>query len=456
VVKAKLEVGKKLCLKHNESAVNTGKYRDIDNRIGGECANKKPRNLQEICYFSPNLVKRRKKFVCHKPELSSISEKTMLSYWERDAWTQYDVVIIGAGIIGLSTAISLKEHSPKLSVAVLERGLIPSGASTRNAGFACFGSLTEILHDIAANGEEATAELVRARYAGLHLLRQRLGDEACGYEQHGGAELLFENNVSALDQLERVNSVLGEIFPQKAFYVNNAAIAQNGFNTEHVKALVQSDFEGQIHSGKMMRSLTALAQERGVMLFFGADVQQIEERDAATRLHVRHNEEITVMEAAQVVLCTNAFTAQFAPDLGITPGRGQVLVTSPISELRFRGVFHFDEGFYYFRNISSPEGQRILCGGGRNMAFAAEKTTALELNDTIQQELERLLHEVIAPGAEFSVEQRWSGIMGFHQSKLPIVRRVRERVVVGFGCNGMGVALGSTIGGQTAECLLKQ
>jgi glycine/D-amino acid oxidase-like deaminating enzyme len=316
--------------------------------------------------------------------------------------------------------------------------------------------LTEILHDIAANGEEATAELVRARYAGLHLLRQRLGDEACGYEQHGGAELLFEKNVSALDQLERVNTVLGDIFPQKAFYLNNAAIAPNGFNTERVKALVQSDFEGQIHSGKMMRSLAALAQERGVMLFFGADVQQIEEGGAEVRLHLRHNDDFVVMQATQVVLCTNAFTSRFAPELGIVPARGQVLVTTPINGLRFRGVFHFDEGFYYFRNVSSPEGQRILFGGARNMAFEAEETTALTLNDTIQQELERILRNVIAPDEQFSIEQRWSGIMGFHASKLPIVRRVRERVVVGFGCNGMGVALGSTIGGQTAECLLKQ
>lgn len=377
----------------------------------------------------------------------------MLSYWEHDAWTHYDVIIIGAGIIGLSTAISLKERSPKLSVAVLERGLIPSGASTRNAGFACFGSLTEILHDIAANGEDATAAVVHARYSGLQLLRKRLGDEACGYEQHGGAELLFENNLSALDHLDHVNAMLAEIFPQQAFYLHNARIADNGFDTARVKAVVQSDFEGQIHSGKMMRSLTALAQERGVMLLFGAEVQHIEERSQDVRLHIRHNDQTSILQARQVALCTNAFTSQLAPELGVVPARGQVLVTTPIGGLPFRGVFHFDEGFYYFRNVASPEGQRILFGGGRNLAFEAEETTALTLNDTIQNELERILREVIVPKAEFSIEHRWSGIMGFHRSKLPIVRRMGERIVVGFGCNGMGVALGSTIGAETAECI---
>ena len=61
---------------------------------------------------------------------------------------------------------------------------------------------------------------------------------------------------------------------------------------------------------------------------------------------------------------------------------------------------------------------------------------------------------MIIPGEEVRIAERWSGIMGFHSSKLPIVRRIRERVSVGFGCNGMGVALGSTIGAETAKCVL--
>lgn len=378
----------------------------------------------------------------------------MLSYWEQDAWTQYDFVVVGAGIIGLSTALSLKEQRPHSSVAVLERGFIPSGTSTRNAGFACFGSLTEILSDMQTNGEEATVRLVHARYAGLDVLRKRLGDLACGYEQHGGFELLFENNVAALEQIERINTALRDIFPRAAFYERSDLIAEYGFGTKRVKAIVKSDFEGQIHSGRMMRSLAALAQERGVMLLWGADVRQIDHEPTAVQLHLKHNDESLTIRAAQVVLCTNAFTSTFAPELGIKPARGQILMTSPIANLPFRGVFHFDEGFYYFRNVSSPEGERILLGGGRNLDFDTEETTALALNTTIQQELERLLQKMILPERSFTIEQRWSGIMGFHASKLPIVQRTHERLVVGFACNGMGVALGSTIGADTARCAL--
>ncbi|MGZ5243758.1 MAG: hypothetical protein ACXWW0_07675 [Bacteroidia bacterium] len=33
----------------------------------------------------------------------------MLSFWERESFLHYDIIIIGSGIVGLSTAISLKE-----------------------------------------------------------------------------------------------------------------------------------------------------------------------------------------------------------------------------------------------------------------------------------------------------------------------------------------------------------
>lgn len=386
----------------------------------------------------------------------------MVSYWQRDVWNRYDFIVVGAGIIGLSTAISLKELHPSRSVVVIEQGFMPNGASVRNAGFACFGSLTEILHDIGINGEEATVKVVRARYAGLQLLRKRLGDEACAYEEHGGYELLFEHNLSALDHRQRINALLADIFPAPVFHECNHHISEFGFDTTRVKALVRSDFEGQIHSGIMMRSLAALAQERGVVLLWGAEVQRVESNSAEARLTLQHGEESLTIGGTQVAVCTNAAIGRLlgehlgndASDISITPARGQVMITSPIASLPFRGTFHFDEGFYYFRNVSSTEGQRILMGGGRNLDFDTERTSILALNTTIQQELERLLREMIAPGYDFSIQERWAGIMGFHQSKLPVVRRVGERLVIGFGCNGMGVALGSTIGEETARCLV--
>ena len=62
-------------------------------------------------------------------------------------------------------------------------------------------------------------------------------------------------------------------------------------------------------------------------------------------------------------------TASLLPNIGITagitPARGQIIVTEPIDDLPWTGCHHFDEGFYYFRNI----GNRVLLGGARNQDF---------------------------------------------------------------------------------------
>jgi glycine/D-amino acid oxidase-like deaminating enzyme len=122
-----------------------------------------------------------------------------------------------------------------------------------------------------------------------------------------------------------------------------------------------------------------------------------------------------------------------------------------LENLSWQGAFHFDEGYYYFRNV----GKRVLFGGGRNLAFETETTTQFECNTTIFSALEQLLREVILPGKSFEIEQQWSGIMGFSEDKQPIVQKISSKIILGFACNGMGVSLASTIGDEVAALLLE-
>ena len=100
----------------------------------------------------------------------------MLSIWEKESFIEYDYIVIGAGITGLSTALSLREKKEGARILVLERGLLPTGASTKNAGFACIGTIGEKLHDLAIMGEENMCSLMAKRYEGLQKLRKRVGD----------------------------------------------------------------------------------------------------------------------------------------------------------------------------------------------------------------------------------------------------------------------------------------
>lgn len=372
----------------------------------------------------------------------------MLSFWEKDFFIEYDHIIVGSGIVGLSTAISLKEKKPDSRVLVLERGVFPTGASTKNAGFACFGSLSEIAADLKKLSEEEVFNLVKLRWDGLQLLRNRLGDERIDFQNYGGYELLRESELVALDELDRINHLLYPLFGKTVYSICNERIHSFGFPAKAVNTLIFNPLESQIHSGKMMKNLIQLAAEKGVEILTGAQVVAFEEKADSVELAIADG---PTFRAQQVAFCTNAFSKWFFPKFDLEPGRGVVLVTKPIQNLKLKGTYHYEEGYYYFRNYQD----RVIFGGGRNIDFDTEKTTNFDINQQILNKLKSDLEEIILPNQSFEVEHVWSGIMAFGPNKKPIVQRQSERVCVGVRLGGMGVAIGSKIGLELAELMLQ-
>lgn len=380
-----------------------------------------------------------------------VENTAMLSLWEKQSFITYDYAIIGSGIVGLSTAISIKEKQPNASVVIFERGLLPTGASTKNAGFACFGSISELLEDINALGHEQTLELVMERYLGLAKLRERVGDEALGYRGYGGYELIREQESYCLEEIGQVNELLSNLFEKKAFEERKGMVKAFGFNNKIVKSIIYSRYEGQIDSGKMMKSLITMAQQHGINILTGAHVEQIERGGEGAAIQLRDSTYETIQfNAKKIAICTNAFTKKLVPDIDLAPGRGIVLVTKPVNNLKFKGVFHCEKGYYYFRNY----GDRVLFGGGRNLAYEEETTTNFQINERILQELKYQLTTVILPDTPHEIDYTWAGIMAFGPNKQPIIRKQTENIYLGVRLGGMGVAIGSRMGDRLAEMML--
>ncbi|KXB96996.1 MAG: hypothetical protein AA908_09105 [Chlorobi bacterium NICIL-2] len=372
-----------------------------------------------------------------------------VSFWEQEEFLRADVCIVGAGIIGLSIAAELLERQPELRVVVLERGSLPTGASTKNAGFACFGSPTELVRDASTLGIEKVCQLVEQRKRGLERLRSRLGDRAIGFEQCGGYELLWGRHTRVLDWLDELNALLRPIFGNEYVRRADERIASFGFGSA-VEHLLELPHEGRIHTGRMMRALLGYVASRGALVLCGTPVERIETEQRAVTLIARSPSagELRFRSSAAAV-ATNALAPALGNCVHATPGRGQVLIPEPLDQLPWDGVFHFDEGYFYFRNV----GTRILFGGGRNLDFEGETTDELAITERIQAQLEEYLRSVIVPGATVRIAQRWAGIMGFREPALPAIAWCSERVLQAFGCNGMGVALGSLVARDAAEQL---
>ncbi|MBU3699574.1 MAG: FAD-binding oxidoreductase [Candidatus Kapabacteria bacterium] len=375
----------------------------------------------------------------------------MRSFWESQTWSESDVVIIGGGLIGMQTALELASKRPGERVMVLERGLIPSGASTRNAGFACIGSLSEVAADIDLLGRDAALDIVQMRFDGLNGLRSTCEGYDIGYLHHGGNEIFLEDHPS-LERIVEINDLLSEVTGTTTFQLRSDLISAFGF-ADRVRHLVHSPIEGSLDSGKLVDVLWSKAQRAGVRIRTGAQVLGIEETSGGVNLTLRAGADEHLVKAGSAVIATNAWIPDLVKDheaSRIVPARGQILVTEPLAAMPLKGTYHFDEGYVYFR----PVGNRILLGGARNLAFEEEQTTSHDITDLIQGALEALLREVIAPSqSNVSIDHRWSGTMAFSPSKHPIVERVSPHVVVAFGCNGMGVALSSSIAKRITEVL---
>jgi glycine/D-amino acid oxidase-like deaminating enzyme len=346
----------------------------------------------------------------------NIAEMSYHSYWEREEWLKSpDLLIIGGGIVGASTALFYKKQFPSHDILIAERGQFPTGASTRNAGFACIGSISEHL-------------------AGLKLLRQTMGDDSVSYEHTGGYEIFTDRDdfECCSKQIEYFNRVLKERLNIDRVY--------NSLSFSGYPAIYNS-VEGALNSGLLMRSLHSRLAREGVRTLWNSEALNADSGEVTFRSGLKMNSE-------KIVVATNGFSSHLT-ETKVEPARGYIFTTKPIANLAWRGTFHFHEGYVYFRNI----GDRLLLGGARHVALQDERTDQFGINKKIRDWLIQFANETLKLPEDWEIDQEWSGIMGFTENKEPVVKKVKNGVWIAAGLSGMGIAIGMEVGRKTADLI---
>ena len=374
----------------------------------------------------------------------------MFSYWEQKNFFRYDLIVVGSGFTGLSTAINFKKKHPKAKVLVLEKGILPTGASTKNAGFACFGSLTEILDDFWKMTPDEISSLIERRYKGLRQIRKKFGDATLRYRDSHGFELLEGNNLGAARQLGEVNKLLKSLFKKDVFSIVKKP--ENFGFSDRVKLVIENHFEGELDPGAYLGALWEMASILGIRVLTGVAVVEVQKDEGNVLAEDAGKDRVFEFKGDKVAICTNAFTKKLWPESDFEPGRGLVLLSKPIAgKIPWTGSFHMDKGYVYFREIDG----RLLIGGARNKDFENEKTLEFETNPKIKTHLEKLAAEVIFPGRPLEWEMEWTGIMAFGPKKSPLIQSIGEKTAVAVRLGGMGVAIGWQVGKELSQLLSK-
>ena len=355
-----------------------------------------------------------------------------LSYWEEKHYFEdNDLVVIGAGIVGLSTALAAKTLRPDLKILVLERSTLPSGASTKNAGFACFGSVTELISDSEHMKYEDQIALIKMRWDGLQLLQSNVTRADMSYRSRGGVEVLVGDDtlqMSALDNIDKYNEMVSEAIGLKDCF---SIVDQHLSESFHNKA-IYNQYEGELNPMHMMSSLQHKVLKLGVNILYGVDVHSV--NSGVINLATKE------IESPKIAVCTNGLSRALLPQLALQAVRNQVYVTEILVNNPLQSCYHFDQGYVYFREIDN----RILIGGARNLYSEQETTDQFGQTDNLKVYLKSFVEERITK-RPIQFEYEWSGILGVGETKEPIIEEVTEGLFVGVRLGGMGVAIGSGV-----------
>jgi glycine/D-amino acid oxidase-like deaminating enzyme len=332
-----------------------------------------------------------------------------------------DVEIVGAGITGISAALTLVAAGKR--VRVHEARSVASGASGRNGGFALRGGAMSYDRAREQLGAERAAEYWRLTEAALDRLASLGGD---ALRRTGSLRLAVDD--AEAEELRREFD----------------ALRADGFAAEWRTGLVGGRFPAAIlhpddaatQPARLVRGLAARAAEAGVAI-------------------VEHHrvESLGDLRAEQVLVATDGYPSGLLGVLGesIVPTRGQVLVTEPVAERLFECPHYARHGFDYWQQ--TPDG-RIVLGGFRDLDLDAEYTHEEATTPAIQHALEAFVAELV--GRNVPIAKRWAGIFGSVRDLLPLVGRVpgSDRAWVAGGYSGHGNVLGYVCGDLVARAML--
>lgn len=372
----------------------------------------------------------------------------MLSFWESKSWIENnDYTIVGGGLVGIQCAIHLKLKMPSSEVLVIERGVLPSGASTKNAGFACFGSIGELESDRRSMGEDYIQSLIMERYEGLQYLMESLGKQEIDFEKTGGVELFTSKEQAHLTNCKMMIPFYNNVM-KNALNINDCfSLDKIDFGSNLLSSAIKNNEEGAINTGRMMITLIKKAYTLGVKFLWSTFVKSYTKGDKQSFIIEASND--LCIHTDHLLFTTNAFTKSLITNIEVEPFRNQVIVTRPISNLSLNGTYHMKNGYVYFRNV----GNRILLGGGRHKFMKDEATTEIETSEQVILWLKSFLKQYIHQ-EEVEIEYAWSGILAGGNDKSPIIKKIDENLYVGVRLGGMGIAIGSLVGKRLADLVI--
>ncbi len=359
---------------------------------------------------------------------------------------EVETVVVGAGIVGLSTAYWLTRSGRR--PLVLDADGIASHASGRNAGYLMTGTAEPYTWLVGAIGEAAAFRLWELSSENRELLRGELLDAGkidCEFTPEGGWIAAMADDPAQ----ERALRESGELLAARGFQIEwrEAAEVRRASGSGHLGGALFLPRDGGLDPARLCRGIARLVAGAGGEVRTGVRVRRLEPEGGRVRIVTDGGH----LLAGRVVLALNAYAPALLPHLcgEIRPVRGQIFATAPGAR-DLTGVWYVNDGYEYLRQL--PDGTLIL-GGCRRVARETEVGYEETPTAQVQGALEGFLRDAFPRFADRPIRHRWAGIMAFTPDGLPRTGEVPgiPEAIYAAGFNGHGMSLGFATGKWLAE-----
>jgi D-hydroxyproline dehydrogenase subunit beta len=346
----------------------------------------------------------------------------------------YDVVIVGAGIVGAACADAFAGRG--LRVAIVDRDVVGSGATAAGMG-----------HIVVMDDSDAQFALTNYSQRLWQLLRTELPDDV-EYEQAGTIWV-------AADEEE-----MTEVLRKREYYQKRAVAVE--VMDAHQLMKVEPNLREGLAGGLLVsgdavlyppcaaRFLIGRAQQRGAKLKLGASVVQISE--GSVRLN--DGQEIA---GGIVVNAAGASAAELIAGIDVKKRKGHLVITDrypgflrhQLVELGYLKSAHSVSRDSVAFNVQPRRTGQILIGSSRQ--YGAEHK---EVDQVMLANMVRRAHEYMPALGSMSAVRVWTGFRAATPDKLPLIGPCPgyKSVFLATGHEGLGIT--TSLG--TARILVDQ